>query len=235
MCWGDNRFGQCNLPGAPADSVPSEPSSTELQFTSIVGGGLHSCGYVQNSKNQSQDIQYCWGDNHYGQLSGMPGASNISITIYTSAVPLRSLSPGAFHTCAIKDSSTISSRGDCVCWGANWEGQSQVPGASVSTTTQSAILSTAYDWKSVQSGGFTTCGFAIGSESKDNLVCWGYWGYGTRQVPILPTSECPSGGGAAPAAAPAAAPSDTPAAAPAATPIAAVSKISKPRDTRGRT
>lgn len=198
VCWGDNRFGQCNLPGAPAPSVPAEPLSTELPFTFISAGGFHSCGIVEDPI-QGQLI-YCWGDNHYNQVSGLPGASNVSTTpgSFSSPAKLRSLSAGAFHTCAIRESTSSASRGDCVCWGANWEGQSQIPGAAISTTTQEAVFSLAYDWKSVQAGGFTTCGFAIGSNTKENLLCWGYWGWGTRHVPPLAAvAGCPSNGSSA--------------------------------------
>lgn len=193
VCWGDNRFGQCNLPGAPAASTPAEPFSTELPFMFISAGGFHSCGIVDDA-NQGL-LTYCWGDNHFSQVSGLPGASNISSTTpgsFSSPEKLRSLSAGAFHTCAIRDSATSASRGDCVCWGANWEGQSQIPGAPVSTTTQEAAVSLAYDWKSVQAGGFTTCGFAIGSSAKENMLCWGYWGWGARHIPPLASvSGCP--------------------------------------------
>ena len=131
VCWGDNSYGQQNLP-----AVTSSPN-----FTQVSAGAYHTCAI---NPNLSPEI-YCWGqDNHlqtdvpihanpFVQVSAGGwhtcaldalgaitcwGAGTTSTGIdqnYGQAMPpagvFTQVSASGNHTCAIKDDGTV------VCWG----------------------------------------------------------------------------------------------------------------------
>lgn len=68
-CWGDNYFGQLGNGETGYDAIRTIPvevwapeGGSPVQFVSIGGGDLHTCG-----RSATGQI-YCWGDNFLGQL-----------------------------------------------------------------------------------------------------------------------------------------------------------------------
>ena len=91
----------------------------------------------------------CWGLNNYGQTDVPQGT------------PIRAVSVGAQHTCAIRDS------GELVCWGSNRYGQTDPPPGR---------------FVEVSAGGHHTCAL---SESK-RIRCWGDDSFGQSHAPPGP-------------------------------------------------
>jgi hypothetical protein len=89
---------------------PAECSLNLLRNAPVVsGGGFHTCAIKQDGS------LWCWGNNFYGQLgngrSGFGEMSGIPVQIMSSGVV--AVSAGGFHTCAIKQDSSLW------CWGWN--------------------------------------------------------------------------------------------------------------------
>lgn len=62
-CWGSNTSGQLGFGGPPTSglSIPGKVF-TSLQFTSIEGGGAHTCAALADR------TAYCWGENGFGAV-----------------------------------------------------------------------------------------------------------------------------------------------------------------------
>ncbi|HEY69453.1 MAG TPA: sortase [Anaerolineae bacterium] len=172
VCWGNNTFGQRNVPGSNTD------------FYRVSAGGRHTCALKTNGSI------VCWGYSGYGQTAvpdpntgftaivagrehscGLKDTGNIvcwgSNTFGESSVPSPTsgfyrLSAGANHTCGVK-----SSNGEIVCWGYDGWGQSTVPSPSTG-------------FNDVDAGWNNTCGKKISGQS---LVCWGENTHGENNVP----------------------------------------------------
>lgn len=64
LCWGDNLLGRAGQP-ADVERVPiPAPVHTELRFTQISAGSLHTCALAADGR------AFCWGFGGFGQLGG---------------------------------------------------------------------------------------------------------------------------------------------------------------------
>ncbi|MQA89708.1 MAG: hypothetical protein GEU90_05670 [Gemmatimonas sp.] len=111
-CWGYNRFGQLGSTSSDESLLVPTPISTTLQFASVSAGGLHSCGLTVDGQAM------CWGYNRSGALGDGTGLDRSSpVSVLTHGLPLRSVSAGLHHTCA------VTADGRPACWGYNRFGQ----------------------------------------------------------------------------------------------------------------
>lgn len=116
FCWGYNGQGQLGNNSTTDSSAPvlvsqgARPGGTT--FSSIAGGGNHTCGLSSNGRG------YCWGSNWYGRLGD--GTTNdsavpvlVSLGIHSDGKSFVSVIGGVFHSCG------ILSNGRALCWGQN--------------------------------------------------------------------------------------------------------------------
>ena len=132
-CWGAGVMGILGN-GAKDDHPTPVPVSGGHQFANVSVGANHSCALATSAE------LFCWGSNEVAQLAGasMESCTNNGIDFFScTSTPIaaaaghefRSVSAGAFHTCA------IASAGGAFCWGANSRGAigNGVTGRSVAT------------------------------------------------------------------------------------------------------
>ena len=104
VAWGDNGFGQCNVPALPVG----------LTYVEVAAGGQHTVA------RRSDGSVVAWGDNDFGQCN-VP-ALPAGLTYVEVAAG------GCWHTVARR------SDGSVVAWGWNYYGQCNVPALPVGLT-----------------------------------------------------------------------------------------------------
>jgi alpha-tubulin suppressor-like RCC1 family protein len=115
-CWGNNLDGQVGngFDGDWAIVAPVAVSGS-YSFSVVVTGAFHTCGLT------TIETDYCWGDDHWGELGDSSGTcetceSSTPVAVY-GAFRFRTLSGGGGHTCG------IARDGPAYCWGLNEYGQ----------------------------------------------------------------------------------------------------------------
>ncbi|MBU1218293.1 hypothetical protein KKF34_09565 [Myxococcota bacterium] len=111
-CWGFNGAGQLGDGTHEERTYPVMVSGMEEGIEKISGGREHSCAV------KADGSAWCWGKNTSGQL----GNGDLEDTMIPAGVSgmsegVKSICPGADHTCALK------SDGSLWCWGSNVSGQ----------------------------------------------------------------------------------------------------------------
>jgi len=134
-CWGIGWFGDLGN-GAMTDQYAPVPVSGSHTYDDIAVGANHSCALETGGQ------LFCWGNNGDNQLAGAALETCIIGPTPANTVPctsnpitsasghlFRSITAGAFHTCA------IAQGGGAFCWGANNRGAigNYHTGASVAT------------------------------------------------------------------------------------------------------
>jgi len=170
VAWGDNSFGQLNVPAGLSNVV------------AIDGGDFHSLAL----KNDGTVV--AWGDNSYGQRTGCLGLTGVvaiasgnwhnlalkadttvaawgdnwsgQTNVPTGLTNVVSLAAGAYHSLALRSDGTV------VGWGRNDEGQTNVP-----VGLAQVVAIAAGDWHSV----------ALRIDG--TVVAWGDQEYGQASVP----------------------------------------------------
>ena len=162
-CWGSNALGQAGLGSAPGADVPTQvPGSSYVQ---VVAGENHTCAL-----RVDQDA-YCWGSNEWGQLGD--GDDTFQAKTEPEPVasgPLKTLSAGRFHSCA------ITSGGVAYCWGLGTSGQlgGELPDDNEGRSNLPLPVGGALTFRLISAGGLHTCGVTIGNVA----YCWGDNGFG---------------------------------------------------------
>lgn len=108
-CWGDNASGQLGTFDNPTDhNTPVAPQSLEIAIAGVDTNSSTTCAWTITGQ------AYCWGSNLSGQLGGGLGTGGPSkVSVLNLPSPVRAVSVGSFHVCAI----LLDSR--AVCWGSN--------------------------------------------------------------------------------------------------------------------
>jgi len=94
--------------------TPDATSGSRLAFNVIDGGVAHTCALSRAGQ------VWCWGSNSFGQLGlghGFDALYPRPVTTPAGALSFKSLSAGAYHTCA------VAYFGEVWCWGWNSHGQ----------------------------------------------------------------------------------------------------------------
>lgn len=170
MAWGDNYYGECNVPapnsgfvavsGGSFHSLGLKSNGTVVAwgdnsysqctvplpnsgFVAVAGGGAHSIGL------KSGGTIVAWGHNTYGQCAvPAPNANFVAIA------------GGSLHSLGLKSDGTI------VAWGYNFSGQCNVPAPNS-------------DFVAVAAGS----DHSLGLKSDGTIVAWGYNAQGQCDVP----------------------------------------------------
>ncbi|MDO5747312.1 MAG: hypothetical protein Q4P66_06610 [Actinomycetaceae bacterium] len=160
FCWGDNSQNQLGYSSVTSSSRPVRVNGLPTNITAITSGASHSCALTQTGQ------AYCWGSSQKGQLgngtAGIPFAQAVRVSLTT---PLKSISAGAFHTCA------VTNKGQAYCWGQNNLHQlgSVQTKASNAANPVPQLVSGNGRYLSVHSGYDYTCAIT----TSRTVDCWG--------------------------------------------------------------
>jgi alpha-tubulin suppressor-like RCC1 family protein len=167
LCWGDNGYGQTDVPsgtfkavevgtasthicairsddtlvcwGDPENGATNAPSGT---FKGVTNGHAHSCAI------RSDDTLTCWGVEENQDV----GQTAAPLGTFTA------VNAGVYHTCAIRSDDSL------VCWGYNASGQADPPAGS---------------FKALDAGNYHNCAV----RADDSLACWGFSDFGQTSPP----------------------------------------------------
>ncbi|MEM9074555.1 MAG: MopE-related protein [Myxococcota bacterium] len=123
-CWGNNQAGALGLgntewrgddPGEMGDALPAIDLGTGRSAQSVVVGGGHVCALLDDASVK------CWGSNTSGQLGqgdtewrgDDPGEMGDALPSVDLGGPVRAITAGAGHTCALLFDGALK------CWGSN--------------------------------------------------------------------------------------------------------------------
>jgi alpha-tubulin suppressor-like RCC1 family protein len=167
VAWGLNDVGE--VTGTPALTAPYSATAnpvilngqTLTGVTAIAGGG------TQTVALKSDGTVVVWGDNYYGQTTGIPTAptdlSAVADPVTLNGQTLNgvtAIAAGYYHTVVLTSDSTV------VAWGDNSRGQTTVP-AGLSGIT--AIAAGAWHTVALKSDG--------------TVVAWGWNSFGQTTIP----------------------------------------------------
>lgn len=175
-CWGDNAVRTLGVAGTPAFVLTPTPVVGGLTFTSLVSGGVLTCGV------ETSGTAHCWGTSYFG--AGGTGGTTAGVvqatpTAVQGGVVFAKVTPSAANS-VFDGNCGLATDGTAYCWGANSKGQvgstatlpatctfqtqnfpcTGVPTA-VTTTAKFSVLLPGLD----QTCGITTTGVAM---------CWGW-------------------------------------------------------------
>lgn len=168
ICNGDqDRSGAKRLIPCPGwNLIDTSKISPAPRFKSLSVGSKHSCAVT------TEDVAYCWGQNHRGQVGsiGKQPIEVIPTTLDWSSLPVgtkvRQLAAGTFHTCMILSDNTLA------CWGGNDGGclanNDTKDRFSPTPVTLPAHLASA-QWRQVDGGFHSTCALT----QDGDIYCWG--------------------------------------------------------------
>lgn len=113
-CWGSNERGQLGFGqlGSVVGDSASElgvalPAVLAGPVSGLAAGGAFTCAIVERQL-------WCWGDNEHGQLGRESSvAQSVQPALANLGEPVRSISAGSTHACALLESGAVK------CWGSN--------------------------------------------------------------------------------------------------------------------
>ncbi|MBC7658126.1 MAG: hypothetical protein H7249_00305 [Chitinophagaceae bacterium] len=194
-CWGQNASGQLGYGDAVKRGIPdATPINLGPGHTakSISTGLAHTCVILDNNAVK------CWGANSAGQL----GYGDYQNRLVPLTLPIdlgagrtaKSLSLGAYHTCAILDDSSLK------CWGNNSNGQLGYGDKNLRPSPEALAIDFAgVKVKTVASGAYHTCVVL----QNGTVKCWGrnkqgQLGLGDSVDRLLPDAATDLGAGHVP-------------------------------------
>jgi alpha-tubulin suppressor-like RCC1 family protein len=182
-CWGANDHMQVGLASGASSATPVKvPRAPEadgsLWTNSMSVGGAHACAILGEGIGA-----WCWGSNRNGELGARMDITDSPMPLNAAAPPLRQVSAGKGHTCAVP---ADAGRDFAVyCWGANGDGQL---GNGTTTDSATAVRVALPRAPLIVSAGSThTCVLLEGGW----IFCWGanehgQLGNGTRERSTRP-------------------------------------------------
>jgi alpha-tubulin suppressor-like RCC1 family protein len=162
-CWGANGSGQLGNGGTMDVLTPPAPLALS-NVVAIATGRRHSCARLGSGAVS------CWGDDTHGQIgNGIENGDQSVPSAPIALAPARSVSAGAFHTCAVLVSGTAS------CWGDNSFTKLGVGSTNANELSPLPVVGLA-NVTGVMAGYDTTCATSgVGTQSG---TCWGDDGNG---------------------------------------------------------
>jgi alpha-tubulin suppressor-like RCC1 family protein len=156
-CWGNNLWGQLGIGSTSAASRLTPAAVVRVSvFSRVEAGFRHTCGVINGDA-------YCWGDNQFGQLGDLPSSGftrNAPIRV-NGGLALKSVDPGANHTCGVTTSSRV------FCWGSNSFGQ--LGDGTTAYRLVPTLVGGNRLFKKVSAGALHSCALSL----DDKAYCWG--------------------------------------------------------------
>jgi len=182
-CWGLGTSGQLGHGAFTSQDTLVQIVTGGLTFTSLKGGGLHTCGRA------STGSLYCWGKDTNRELgdNATTDKNSPKIIAFTPLTGSEAIGIGTSHQC------TINSSNELFCVGSDDVGQIGIGTANdpqVLHVTVGAPLNTGVI--EISSSHDTNC--TIGNASFANrIMCWGDNSVGqTGSDPVTPTIQTPT-------------------------------------------
>jgi alpha-tubulin suppressor-like RCC1 family protein len=169
-CWGDNSFGQLGN-GTTINSPTPVAVSGGGMFTTVSAGSQHTCDTLVNT-----GLQYCWGDNTFGQLGNGTTTSTTTPVAIVNSPPLRRVSAGTSHTCGVYAPGGNPNIPEVLCWGDNSAGQFG-NGTTISSNIPIGLFSAFF----ISAGTLYSCATNIGSGWCSGNNTYGQLGNGTTK------------------------------------------------------
>ncbi len=112
-CWGDNEYGQLGIGTTVGTAVPTRVDLPGPAVALAFGTDWHACALLDDGSG------WCWGHDDFGQLGDGNEVDAQSSPVRVTVVdePIRQISPGFLHTCALLRSGAIA------CWGVGSSGE----------------------------------------------------------------------------------------------------------------
>ena len=169
FCWGGNWHGQLGVGSFdgeeryPCCRTTPIPVAGQFAFSSVLAGGIHTCGLATDRK------VYCWGNHkNFGQLG--TGRSDLP----DSPVPVPVSGGHGFVSLSVgMPSCGVAPDGTAYCWGGGAVPELGIE-AGAAPFDRPVAVSNKITFKTTASGAFFACGIA----SDGLLYCWGYNRYG---------------------------------------------------------
>jgi alpha-tubulin suppressor-like RCC1 family protein len=111
-CWGDNSQGQLGNGTSDSHDHPRPVAvAGGRRFVRVDAGGVHTCGVT------TDDLVFCWGRNHVGQLGDGTTTPHPTPVAVAGGRHFRQVSAGGVHTCGLTPFNVA------FCWGFNENGR----------------------------------------------------------------------------------------------------------------
>lgn len=153
-CWGLNDAGQLGTGAPSAPQALPQMVSGGHSFLTISAGTDYTCGTTSFQV-------LCWGSNLQGQLGNGTTTPSAAPTPSSVPGPVKSVSAGKFHTCAIGGGT------NAYCWGANNWGQLGL-GYTSGPRLAGQLVTSLFNVDAITVGELHTCAIAGGGTK-----CWG--------------------------------------------------------------
>ncbi len=179
-CWGRNGEGQLGIGTAELPEVEPQEVVTDLDFTSVVTGGAHTCGITPAG------TAWCWGFAGFagsGQLgNGESGTLEFRVapdSVLTDIL-FSVISAGNDHTCALAQDNKA------YCWGEGQDGQLGNNG-TLSQTLPVAVDSDLF-FAEIDAGASHTCALTFDGTA----YCWGRGDSGQLGIGVAGSRTVPT-------------------------------------------
>ena len=161
-CWGANTYGQLGNGTTTGSAKPVAVKGFASGALGLGAGGYHACAVT------SKRAPRCWGYNGEGELGDNTKVNSARpVAVYGLTQGVKSLSAGAYSTCA------LTMKGAVKCWGYNGDGELG-NNTTTSTTKPVAAFGLTKNVSAIAFGDIHGCALTAAGVVK----CWGYNGYG---------------------------------------------------------
>jgi alpha-tubulin suppressor-like RCC1 family protein len=183
LCWGSNFYGQLGDGTTTDRSIPVAVTGLGSGIAAVAAGDNHTCALTTGGG------VLCWGYNDYGQLGdGTTAPSFVPVAVSGLASGVAALAGGSNHTCA------VTTGGEVLCWGDNFDGQLGNPAGGPQSSVPVAVSGLASGIEVLAASLGHTC-----AGSTSGAWCWGsnsagQLGDGSTSDSVIPVAVIGLGG-----------------------------------------